>query len=887
MPGLVRLLSLAARLGFAVALGLVVLAASRWSPVDAAPPLDVRALPLALPAAALAVLAALCGRERRAGPWRPLAAALVVVAAALAAVVVLRGPAGLPAEVSGAGGEPVGRTAPGAIDLLGRDLRELLPGRRLGARWAGELRLPASGRYEVWAEGRGRVLVSLDGHVVLRGEGDPLRASTEVALAEGRVALEVTLEHRGPGPRLRFGWTRPGGRREVVPPRFLGAPRPPWAWALTDLLALALAVLVSLLAWAVPWEAPRRPPSPRPVTWGEVALSVLGYAVLLVAMSWPLARDLVHTGPMDRPDGRLNAWILAWAGTTLWSEPSRVFQAPAFHPLPDALAFSENLLLPAALVAPLQAALGPVFAYNAVLLGSLLLSGLAAQLLVRRASGDRLAAFVAGAYFAAGPHRWTRLSHLHAQVTVFLPVALLLLDRFWERRTLRRALLVGLALALQGLASVYLGAIAAAALAVAVAVALFGGLTARQLLRLAAGFLLAAAVLAPAVAPYLRMRSLQGQEFTLDQVAIYAASLPSYAAAGTAAWGPLTQRLLDPEDVRDALFPGLAALALGIAGLAAAPRRYRAVAVAASVVAVVFSLGPDTALYRFLHEHVVLVRGVRALARFALVPTLALAVLAGLALSGRRRLAVLAALVLMMVESANLPLRLGRYDGPSPAVLALAGKDGAVLVLPLGANDTLAMLDGLAHRRPLVNGDSGFIPRPFDRAMELFEHGVDAEGVLFLRAVGVRHVVAPRSGEGPSGPLALEGLAPVGDLGGERVLEVTSGPGSTLVAPGEAVPARFAPDRIEVVLPRPRRVGRVAFELSDAPWVARPRVETSLDGATWEPVDATASLADATLSLYRDPRRGRGEVRFAPRTVLALRLDPRLPVRPGPLETGE
>ena len=372
---------------------------------------------------------------------------------------------------------------------------------------------------------------------------------------------------------------------------------------------------------------------------------------------------------------------------------------------------------------------------------------------------------MAGAYFAAGPHRWTRLSHLHAQVTVFLPLALLLLDRFWERRTLRRALAVGLALAFQGLASIYLGAITAAALAVAVAVALFGGLKARELARLAAGFLLAAAILWPVMRPYLRMRAFQGQEFTLETVSTYAASLPSYAAAGTTAWGWLSQRLLDPSLVRDTLFPGVVALALGVIGLAAAPRRYRAVAVAASLVAVVFSLGPDTALYRFLHEHVVLVRGVRALARFALVPTLALAVLAGLALSGRRRIVGLAALVLMMAESANLPLRLERYDGPSPAARWLAGKDGAVLVLPLAENDTLAMLDGLAHGRPLVNGDSGFIPRPFDRAMELLERGVGDEGLRFLRAVGVRHVVAPESGRGQAGELALEGLTPVAEAG--------------------------------------------------------------------------------------------------------------------------
>ena len=83
------------------------------------------------------------------------------------------------------------------------------------------------------------------------------------------------------------------------------------------------------------------------------------------------------------------------------------------------------------------------------------------------------------------------------------------------------------------------------------------------------------------------------------------------------------------------------------------------------------------------------------------------------------------------------------------------------------------------------------------------------------------------------------------------------------------------------MLKEARTIGRVAFELSDAPWIARPAVEVSLDGVTWAPVEARASLADATLSLYRDPLRGRGEVRFTPQPVRLLRLDPRLPARPG------
>jgi hypothetical protein len=594
---LLPLLSLVARVACAAALALLALAVSRWSPFLAEPPLDVRALALAGPALGCAVLAALCGRARRAGPWKPLALALAAAVVAMAAVVVWRGPAGLAADVEDAAGT-LARTEPGAIEVTGRDLRAFPLGRRVTLQWAGELRAPGSGRYELWVEGRGHATVSLDGRVVLESEGDPLHAATAIGLAAGGVPLEVRLAAAGPGPRLRLGWTRPDGRRETIPVRYLGAPRPTWVWRLTDGLALVVAGLTGLLVWAVPWEVPRQPPPPKPVTVSELGLSAIGYALLLALMSWPLVRDLVHTGPMDRPDGRLNAWILAWAGPTVLEKPSSLFDAPIFHPLPDALAFSENLLLPAVVVAPLQRPFGPVLAYNVALLGSLLLSGLGAQLLVRRVSGDRLAAFVAGAFFAAGPHRWTRLSHLHAQVTVFLPLALLALDRFWERRTLRRALAVGLTLALQGLASIYLGAITAAALAVAIAVGLCGGLKPRELARLTVGMLLAALVLWPVLQPYLRMRAFQVQEFTLETVAIYAATLPSYVAAGTGLWGPLSQRLLDPTTIRDTLFPGLVVIALGIAGLASAPRRYRAVALAASAVAVVFSLGPETVFYR-------------------------------------------------------------------------------------------------------------------------------------------------------------------------------------------------------------------------------------------------------------------------------------------------
>jgi len=862
------------RAALALVVALLVLAVLRWSPVYAETPLPVRALPLAGSAVVLAVLVALTARERPAPRLRWVAIALGACAAALAILVAMRPETGLAAEVSDSS-TVVGRLPPGPVEVSGPLLRELPPVRRWTFRWSGPLRAGGSGTYRLWVAGRGRVEVRLDGRPALVAEGDPLKAGADVGLPAGEHRLEVTLQRIGPGPRLRLGWSH-GGRDEMIPPRRLGPASWGLGWHLTDALALVAAFLVGVIVFRTPWEGPRVLPAFSPVTRREIGLSLAGHAALVALMSWPLVLDLAHAGVTDRPDGRLNAWILAWDAHALLHQPTRFFQAPIFHPLPDTLALSENLILPAVLSAPFQWLGGPVLAYNTVLLVSLIVSGLGAQLLVRRVSGDRFAAFVGGAMFAVGAHRWIRLAHLHAQVTLFLPFALLALDHFWAKRTLRRALIVGLLLALQALSSIYLGAITALALASAVAVGLCAGLNARDLLRLAAGGALAALILLPVARPYMRMRSFYGVEWSMADVATYATTLESYAAAGTRLYGPLGQRHLDPERVRDTLFPGLTVLVLGLVGVAVAPRRYRAVAVVASTLAILFSLGPQTAFYRFLHENLVLVRGVRALSRFSLLPVLCLDVLAGLALSGRRHVLAVAALGLMLIESSNVPIRYARYDGPPEWSRWLAGRPGAVAVLPLGEGDTQAMLDGTAHFRPLVNGDSGFVPRPYTRAMELLQERLGGEALRLLRAVGVRDVVSTSDL-----PLPVEAR-----FFEAKIYAVPSGPAAAPVAVREAVPTVWSSEGITIDLGEPRVVGRVAFELSDADWEARPRVAVSTDGQTWTEVEASASLADATLSLMKDPRHGRGEVRFPPQEARYLRLDSRLPARAGAFEVA-
>jgi hypothetical protein len=300
------------------------------------------------------------------------------------------------------------------------------------------------------------------------------------------------------------------------------------------------------------------------------------------------------------------------------------------------------------------------------------------------------------------------------------------------------------------------------------------------------------------------------------------------------------------------------------------------VGIVVAVGGVFISLGPETAFYRWLHENVVLVRSVRVLTRFALLPTLVLSVLAGLALTGRRRRWVLLALVLLMVESSNLPLRLSYDAGPSPAARWLAGGKGPIVSLPVGEDDTQAILDGVAHFRPMVNGGAAFIPRPYDRALDMLGDGrLGDEALRFLRAVGVGEVVSR----------VPQDLPVAASFGEETVYSVPPGPVAEVVEAGTPETTLWTREAAIVDLGEARLVDGIVFLVGDAPWPQHPPVAASLDGKDWEVIEATASVADATLSLYRDPREGRGAVRFAPREVRFVRLGRSLPLREGALES--
>src|SRR6185436_8402699 len=99
-------------------------------------------------------------------------------------------------------------------------------------------------------------------------------------------------------------------------------------------------------------------------------------------------------------------------------------------------------------------------------------------------------------------------------------------------------------------------------------------------------------------------------------------------------------------------------------------------------------------------------------------------------------------------------------------------------------------------------------------------------------------------------------------FGSAAIYEIPDGPAAAVPDGGEAVPTLWSAQGAIVAVGAARTVGRVLFEMDDRSWVDRPSVWTSHDGKAWTALDAEASLADATLGLYRDPRSGRGEVRL-------------------------
>lgn len=293
------------------------------------------------------------------------------------------------------------------------------------------------------------------------------------------------------------------------------------------------------------------------------------YIALTAALAWPLSVRPHASVLWSGPDTELLLWILSWDVHAFTAQPLAIFDANIFYPLHYTLAFAENLIGSALMAAPFLWITGnPVLAMNAVVLLNVVLCGLGAHLLARRAGIGVAGAFVAGVIFAASPPRFFRLGQLHLGAVQWIPFALAFLHAYLDGGR-RRDLLIALAFfSLQALASGHAAVFLGVAMAVMVAWRLATGMPLAPVRRLRDFGVAGALVLVPAVLvtiPYLTVQ---------DDVALRRALAPTANVESFIASPAILQSYLlsafgaaHVNEIAEAyLFPGYLPLLLAAAG---------------------------------------------------------------------------------------------------------------------------------------------------------------------------------------------------------------------------------------------------------------------------------------------------------------------------------
>jgi hypothetical protein len=168
----------------------------------------------------------------------------------------------------------------------------------------------------------------------------------------------------------------------------------------------------------------------------EWTLAGIFSALLAVAMTWPLARDLDDVIPHDTGDPLLLTYILGWVGHALRENPAGIWDTNSFWPLTDAYLFTDTLMgyAPFALFAT-----GPhsaLVVYNVLYIGTFALAFLGAYALLRQLGARVAGSTVAAAAFAYAPWKLGQAGHLQvlSMGGIVLALAMLARGHGWSLR---------------------------------------------------------------------------------------------------------------------------------------------------------------------------------------------------------------------------------------------------------------------------------------------------------------------------------------------------------------------------------------------------------------------------------------------------------------------
>jgi len=514
-------------------------------------------------------------------------------------------------------------------------------------------------------------------------------------------------------------------------------------------------------------------------TRGLAAAAVL--VGLTVLHTWPLARSPAHLSLNGNADAQLNEWIISWIAHALPTRPHSLFDANIFAPERQTLVYSEPLIVPALLVAPVRWLGGsPVLAFNLALMAGLSATAWSAWFLVWRWTDSWPAGIVAGALIAFNVHLLTRLPHLQAAHAWGLPLGLYFADRLVDRIRLRHAVALSVIVAATAATSLYwLVLLILVLLSIAAvharrwrAVSALAGAT-------AAGLVIAL----PVLAPYIRFAA-AGAARPLEVVAQLSASSSGYLASTSVVWRSITNSM--SHSAVDLFFPGVTALLLATAGAISLartssepPRRVWYLGLIA-LSAYLLSLGPSTVVYRAAYAVLLPLHGIRAAARFGYLVLLVVGIAAGVGFNVIERrwrpgrfagLGLTAIVALISAEAWQGPApvepfsevpRLYRLVHDAPGLVLLA-EFPFYLPAEVFQNGEY-VVNSTAHWRPLMNGYSGVTPDSYRRIAEpmwLFPAGFAIDAI---HQSGVTHVMVHLEKFGDDGPAVERALRELPDF---------------------------------------------------------------------------------------------------------------------------
>ena len=448
-----------------------------------------------------------------------------------------------------------------------------------------------------------------------------------------------------------------------------------------------------------------------------------------LAWTWPLAPRLGEV-LRDRYDGRTQTWVVSWVSHALRHSPADLFQANAFAPARDALAFSEPLVGYGTLAVPFSLlGLGPVAVLNLLCILVIAFSAFSVLRLATELGAPRDAAALGAAAASFGALSTVQLGFVSFTAWGGIAWCVLFALRVLRGGSRRDAALLAVTTGLLGWFSLHLLAFALAALlALFLASAAFRPrAVVPRVPRLALAMLAAGLLLSPLALKMSRVKAREGFVTSAEDARRYSAHPASWLA--TTSFNPGQAFLPHRSDSEKALYPGTAALALSLVALLLARREPRGRLLAAiggllCVVGLLGSLGPHGPLMPVLTRLLPpLWGGIRAAARFGFVSQIGFGLLAalgaskllGLAPSRRVRAVLVAALLVGIALDVRQKYPFDYRPSPPPPVeafLAAARAGGPILHVPVTfhASEAEVVLDSTAHFKPIVNGTLSHIP---------------------------------------------------------------------------------------------------------------------------------------------------------------------------------